>query len=434
MPAWLRDIVPGNATAAGITAALIALGVVLLLVAVVRRRSPNRAFRAGESADGRIGVVEWSIVDERRRLLLVRRDGVEHLVMIGGPSDLVIEANIGARNFAAAVERPASPRPAAAAAKPAPAAQNAAAVATLEQAALAYAPAPAAEGRSANAQSAAVVGAEARSEQQARSAPPKPRPPLAAVPAPGAAPSLPARQASDGLRRNGAGAGEPARPMPLAAEADRGSASARRPATRTRKEPSIAGAASRWAGNGQVPTSVTEAANMRGDSAPGLEAANDQNGWSGNDEIENEISRALSIDPFPPLSFPGAQASSGQSSDAVLKTSGSATVAASTLGDLAEKLEDALAREVRSSQGRPHLDLDLDAFTGADRVQPAAPAVSPAMPSSRQPEPEPRREPPAPMNDDPPVISLSSRRRDMGDPIEDEMARLLGELTDGARR
>jgi flagellar protein FliO/FliZ len=42
----------------------------------------------------RLGVIEAAAVDSRRRLVLVRRDNVEHLVMLGGPSDLVIEANI----------------------------------------------------------------------------------------------------------------------------------------------------------------------------------------------------------------------------------------------------------------------------------------------------------------------------------------------------
>jgi hypothetical protein len=48
-------------------------------------------------------------VDGRRKLVLVRRDNVEHLLMIGGPSDVVIEPNI-VRAAAASREMPA-PRP-----------------------------------------------------------------------------------------------------------------------------------------------------------------------------------------------------------------------------------------------------------------------------------------------------------------------------------
>lgn len=44
----------------------------------------------------RLGVVEQASVDSRRKLVLVRRDGVEHLIMTGGPVDVVIETGIGA--------------------------------------------------------------------------------------------------------------------------------------------------------------------------------------------------------------------------------------------------------------------------------------------------------------------------------------------------
>ena len=43
----------------------------------------------------RLEVVEQSSIDGRRRLLLVRRDDVEHLIMTGGPVDVVIETGIG---------------------------------------------------------------------------------------------------------------------------------------------------------------------------------------------------------------------------------------------------------------------------------------------------------------------------------------------------
>lgn len=43
----------------------------------------------------RIGVVEQATLDSRRRLVLIRRDNVEHLIMTGGPVDVVIETGIG---------------------------------------------------------------------------------------------------------------------------------------------------------------------------------------------------------------------------------------------------------------------------------------------------------------------------------------------------
>jgi hypothetical protein len=57
-----------------------------------------------KSRNRRLGVVDQAPVDGRRRLLLLRRDGVEHLVMTGGPIDIVIETGIGAP------ERPESDR------------------------------------------------------------------------------------------------------------------------------------------------------------------------------------------------------------------------------------------------------------------------------------------------------------------------------------
>lgn len=47
--------------------------------------------------DKRLGVVETASVDAKRKLLLVRRDDVEHLVMIGGPIDMLIETGIKGR-------------------------------------------------------------------------------------------------------------------------------------------------------------------------------------------------------------------------------------------------------------------------------------------------------------------------------------------------
>lgn len=42
----------------------------------------------------RLAVTEQASVDSRRKLVLVRRDDVEHLIMTGGPVDVVIETGI----------------------------------------------------------------------------------------------------------------------------------------------------------------------------------------------------------------------------------------------------------------------------------------------------------------------------------------------------
>ena len=46
-------------------------------------------------ADKRLDIVEQATLDGRRKLVLIRRDGIEHLIMTGGPVDVVIETGIG---------------------------------------------------------------------------------------------------------------------------------------------------------------------------------------------------------------------------------------------------------------------------------------------------------------------------------------------------
>ena len=47
-------------------------------------------------------VLDSAVVDARRRLVLIRRDNVEHLILIGGPTDVVVEANVVRAQSAAA--------------------------------------------------------------------------------------------------------------------------------------------------------------------------------------------------------------------------------------------------------------------------------------------------------------------------------------------
>ncbi len=63
----------------------------------------------GPRPERRLEVVDQANVDGRRRLILVRRDDVEHLIMTGGPVDVVIETGIGqapARHQAEVIEGP----------------------------------------------------------------------------------------------------------------------------------------------------------------------------------------------------------------------------------------------------------------------------------------------------------------------------------------
>lgn len=52
----------------------------------------------GPKPERRLDIVEQSSLDGRRRLVLIRRDEIEHLIMTGGPVDVVIETNIQPKN------------------------------------------------------------------------------------------------------------------------------------------------------------------------------------------------------------------------------------------------------------------------------------------------------------------------------------------------
>ncbi|WP_454626448.1 flagellar biosynthetic protein FliO [Bradyrhizobium cenepequi] len=92
------------------------LALIGLAAWLVRRFAGNRlGANANRGRMPRLAVIDAAAVDGRRRLVLVRRDNVEHLLMIGGPTDIVVEPNI-VRAMAARDQAP--PRPVVASAEP----------------------------------------------------------------------------------------------------------------------------------------------------------------------------------------------------------------------------------------------------------------------------------------------------------------------------
>ncbi len=81
---------------------LVALFIVLLLVGlfalILRRITGGRmglsAADRGRTRQPRLGIVDVYDLDRQRQLVLLRRDNVEHLLLLGGPNDLVVETNI----------------------------------------------------------------------------------------------------------------------------------------------------------------------------------------------------------------------------------------------------------------------------------------------------------------------------------------------------
>jgi hypothetical protein len=71
-------------------AAMVVLAALLVFALILKTWGSRVRGREG----GRLSVSEFHEVDKQRRLVLVRRDNVEHLVMIGGPQDVIIETGI----------------------------------------------------------------------------------------------------------------------------------------------------------------------------------------------------------------------------------------------------------------------------------------------------------------------------------------------------
>ncbi|WP_291859767.1 flagellar biosynthetic protein FliO [Bradyrhizobium sp.] len=71
------------------------LALIGLAAWLVRRFATNRlGANTSRGRMPRLAVIDAAAVDGRRRLVLVRRDNIEHLLMIGGPTDIVVESNI----------------------------------------------------------------------------------------------------------------------------------------------------------------------------------------------------------------------------------------------------------------------------------------------------------------------------------------------------
>jgi hypothetical protein len=96
MRAWLESIAGPEYASAMIwtLGALILLLVVLVIIRVVRGLTFGTFVAGGRNRKTRLAVMDATAVDSHRRLVLVRRDDVEHLVLIGGPTDIVVEQNI----------------------------------------------------------------------------------------------------------------------------------------------------------------------------------------------------------------------------------------------------------------------------------------------------------------------------------------------------
>ncbi len=96
MQEWLTGVV-GESAARLVTVALAAAVVIVLAVilfGLAKRIFAGTGGIGGRTRAPRLAVLEFAAVDTKRRLVLVRRDDTEHLILIGGQNDLVVEPGI----------------------------------------------------------------------------------------------------------------------------------------------------------------------------------------------------------------------------------------------------------------------------------------------------------------------------------------------------
>lgn len=76
---------------------VLVLGLIGLMALVLRRLAASGKFAGGgmvSPGQGRLAVVETRYLDTRRKLVLIRRDGTEHLLLLTPDSAQLLESGI----------------------------------------------------------------------------------------------------------------------------------------------------------------------------------------------------------------------------------------------------------------------------------------------------------------------------------------------------
>ena len=74
------------------------LGLFAVFLKKFGQKSFIQKYQQKYAGEGRISVAETRYIDAKTKLVLVKRDGVEHLLLIGDGKAIVIEAGIDADN------------------------------------------------------------------------------------------------------------------------------------------------------------------------------------------------------------------------------------------------------------------------------------------------------------------------------------------------
>lgn len=104
---------PGNS----VLTTILALGFVIVLIVLglwVLKAGMRTTARLGGVRGRRLAIVEQLQIDPRRQLVIVRRDDTEHVLLIGGSQDVVVETGIpaeAARKLPSPTPAPERPTP-----------------------------------------------------------------------------------------------------------------------------------------------------------------------------------------------------------------------------------------------------------------------------------------------------------------------------------
>lgn len=85
----------------------VAIGLVILIVGFLIYKALGGPVMGRKGQ--RLGISEYHEIDKTRRLVLVRRDETEHLILIGGTQDVVIESGISLSNSVEELQEPLRP-------------------------------------------------------------------------------------------------------------------------------------------------------------------------------------------------------------------------------------------------------------------------------------------------------------------------------------
>ena len=96
MPQWIVDLV-GEGLAPIVWVAIVAVivcGLAMAMIVLAKKAFGGRIGTQFKGRAPRLAVMDVTRIDEKRKLVLVRRDEIEHLILIGGQNAVLLEGNI----------------------------------------------------------------------------------------------------------------------------------------------------------------------------------------------------------------------------------------------------------------------------------------------------------------------------------------------------